>query len=71
MPDNVKTIKKKDLKPGMFVRKYGQGTFQDPQVQVDRYMKSYEDIAKYLPDDTAEVEILTDKTLPQEKAPLT
>ncbi len=65
MEENIKTIQKKDLKPGMFVRSYGLGTFKDPFVEVDRYIESYEDIAKYLPDDTSRVEILTDAFLPE------
>ncbi len=67
MSDNIKAIKKKDLKPGMFVRSYGQGTFQDPLVEVGRFVESYEDIAKYLPEETDSVEILTDKILPETK----
>lgn len=65
MEENIKAIKKKDLKPGMFVRGYGVGTFKDPFVEVDKFIESYEDIAKYLPDDTAQVEILTDTFLPE------
>ncbi|SDL50830.1 HDIG domain-containing protein [Maridesulfovibrio ferrireducens] len=63
MADNVKAIKKKDVKPGMYIRGYGKGSFLDPQVEVGRFIESFEDIEKYLPDDTEQVEILTDKFL--------
>ncbi|MBI9110701.1 HD-GYP domain-containing protein [Maridesulfovibrio ferrireducens] len=63
MADNVKAIKKKDVKPGMYIRGYGKGSFLDPQVEVGRFIESFDDIAKYLPDDTEQVEILTDKIL--------
>ncbi|WP_432734885.1 HD-GYP domain-containing protein [Maridesulfovibrio sp. FT414] len=63
MPGNIKSIRKEDLKPGMYVQSYGLGTFTDPLVEVGRFIESYDDIIKYLPDDTAKVEILTDKAL--------
>ncbi|WP_320172046.1 HD-GYP domain-containing protein [Maridesulfovibrio sp.] len=67
MAEQIKSIDRKDLKPGMFVRSYGRGTFQDPLVEVGRFIESYDDIAKYLPDSTSKVEILTDKVLPEKK----
>ncbi|OEU69871.1 MAG: metal-dependent phosphohydrolase [Desulfovibrio sp. S3730MH75] len=63
MADNIKAIKKKEVKPGMYIRGYGKGTFHDPQVEVGRFVESYDDIARYLPEDTEQVEILTDKFL--------
>ena len=33
-------------------------------VEVGKYIESYEDISKYLPDDTEKVEIITGKVLP-------
>lgn len=69
MPENIKAIKKKDVKPGMFVQSYGHGTFKDPLVEVGRFVESYEDIAKYLPEDTDKVEILTDKVFLGGKKP--
>ncbi|WP_031483165.1 HD-GYP domain-containing protein [Maridesulfovibrio frigidus] len=63
MVDNIKAIKKKEVKPGMYIQGYGKGTFHDPQVEVGRFVESYDDIAKYLPNDTEQVEILTDKFL--------
>ncbi|CCO23481.1 HD-GYP domain-containing protein [Maridesulfovibrio hydrothermalis] len=64
MADNLKTIKKKDVKPGMFIQSYGKGTFRDPFVEVGQFVRSFKDIVKYLPDDIENVEILTDKILP-------
>ncbi|NDV27443.1 HD-GYP domain-containing protein [Desulfovibrio sp. JC010] len=64
MADEVRVIKKKDVKPGMYVRTYGTGSFSDPHVEVGRVIESLDDIAKYLPDDTERVEILTGKSLP-------
>ncbi len=63
MADNIKSIKKREVKPGMYIRGYGKGTFHDPQVEVGKFVESYDDIAKYLPADTDQVEILTDKFL--------
>ena len=63
MSEEVKIIKKNDVKPGMYVHTYGCGTFQDPLVELGRFMKSAEDIAKYIPDETEHVEILTGKVL--------
>jgi putative nucleotidyltransferase with HDIG domain len=67
MAEDSKIIKKKDLKPGMYVQRYGAGTFSDPVVVVDKFIESPSDIAKYLPDDTEQVEILTGKVLPNMK----
>ncbi|GKT29235.1 HD-GYP domain-containing protein, partial [Aduncisulcus paluster] len=43
----------------MYVQRYGAGTFHDPLVEVGKYIESYEDIAKYLPDETQQVEIIS------------
>ncbi|WP_319764209.1 HD-GYP domain-containing protein [Maridesulfovibrio sp.] len=64
MTEEFKVIRKKDIRPGMYVRKYGTGTFHDPHVEVGRYIESLEDITKYLPDETEQVEILTGSALP-------
>ncbi|WP_320006342.1 HD-GYP domain-containing protein [Maridesulfovibrio sp.] len=63
MSEEVRIVKKKDVKPGMFVCTYGCGTFRDPQVHIGRLMESAEDIAKYIPDNTDHIEILTGKIL--------
>lgn len=63
MTDKIKVINKKDVKLGMFVLSYGNGSFHDPQVRVGEFMDSYENIAKYLPDDTEHVEICTNRFL--------
>lgn len=49
----------------MYVHSYGSGTFKDPHVGLGRHMRSAEDIAKYIPDDTDRVEILAEDALPQ------
>ncbi|MFW5500005.1 MULTISPECIES: HD-GYP domain-containing protein [unclassified Maridesulfovibrio] len=64
MAAEVMIVKKKDVKPGMYVQRYGVGTFQDPLVEVGKYIESYEDIAKYLPDETQQVEIVSGRDLP-------
>lgn len=61
--EEIKIVAKKDIKPGMFVQSYGVGTFRDPFVEVGRFIESYEDIIKYIPDDTEKVEIVADKIL--------
>ncbi|WP_027723370.1 HD-GYP domain-containing protein [Maridesulfovibrio zosterae] len=61
MTSEIRSIKKRDVKPGMFVHGYGCGTFHDPFVAVGRFVETYDDIAKYLPEETEQVEILTDK----------
>lgn len=58
MEGRSKILKKDQVRPGMFVRKYGVGTFDDPLVTVNRIIASSEDIAKYIPDKTEEVEIV-------------
>ena len=63
MTGKISSIKKRDVKPGMFVHSYGCGTFHDPFVAVDRFVRSYDDIAKYLPEDTAQVDIIEDKMI--------
>ncbi|WP_419778333.1 HD-GYP domain-containing protein [Maridesulfovibrio sp.] len=65
MSKQVKVISKKDVKPGMYVHAYGCGTFNDPHVGLGKHMKSAEDIAKYIPEDTERVEILTEEALPE------
>ncbi|TIH17026.1 HD-GYP domain-containing protein [Marinifilum sp. JC120] len=64
MAEDVKFIQKKDVKPGMYVQRYGAGTFNDPLVEVGKFIESHGDISKYLPDETEKVEILTGKVLP-------
>lgn len=64
MTEEIKIIKKKDVKLGMYIQRYGAGTFRDPQVEVGKYLESLDDIAKYIPNDTEQVEILTGKSLP-------
>ncbi len=63
MTEELKIIAKKDIKPGMFVQSYGAGTFRDPFVKVERFIESFEDIIKYIPDDIEKVEIVADKIL--------
>lgn len=61
--EELKIIARKDIKPGMFVQSYGVGTFRDPLVEVGRFIESYEDIIKYIPDEIEKVEIVPDKIL--------
>ncbi|WP_321401831.1 HD-GYP domain-containing protein [Maridesulfovibrio sp.] len=67
MSEEIIIIKKEDVRPGMYVQTYGTGTFKDPYVKVGKYIESQDDIAKYIPDDTEHVEILTGKSLPDLK----
>ena len=61
------TIKRKDLKPGMYVVSHGLGTFDNPLVQVDKPILTPAHIDQYIPPEVDEV--LVDPSI--EVTPLT
>jgi putative nucleotidyltransferase with HDIG domain len=58
-----KRIPAKDLAPGMYLVRYGEGTFVQPLVHIDRRLMTPEDIREAVPDDVEEVVIDTGKGL--------
>ncbi len=49
------TISTQDLAPGMFVVRYGRGTFAEPFVHLERRLMTVEEIREFIPEDVLEV----------------
>lgn len=64
MSSMEKSISVKELAPGMYVVRYGQGTFADPFVHVERRLMSRAEIRDALPPGIGRVVVDTDKGHP-------
>jgi len=51
----IRKVKVKDLKTGMYVVKYGEGTYTNPFISIEKPILSEKSVTQYIPAHVAEV----------------